>query len=130
MSSYTYSRRLANGLCALALALMLAFGAVFMTTEPADGASCWGRVANASYGNTSGYVYVRADTGCSTNASLYITAMVSRNGYQVSSNSNSGWGTWLDTSTSGYWCGSVAVGYSHNSGGGAGYGWTTDLWSC
>jgi hypothetical protein len=130
MKFRTHTFKRSNALCAFALTVMLAFGALFAATESSDAASCRGRVANASYGNTSGYVYVRADTGCSTNASLYITAMVSRNGYEVSSNSNSGWGTWLDTSTSGYWCGSVAVGYSHNSGGGAGYGWTIDLWSC
>lgn len=126
----TYTQKPGNAIFALALAAMLAFGAFFMTTESADAASCWGRVANASYGNSSGYVYVRADTGCDVSATLDITAMISQNGIQVSSMSNTGYGTWLDTATSGNWCEWVAVGYVHYSGGGYSSGWTTDLWSC
>lgn len=127
----TYTQKPVNAIVALALAMMLAFGAFFMATEPADAASCWGRVANASYGNSSGYVYVRADTGCNVNAYLEVHALISLGGVYYQGSTNTGYGTWLDTATSNpRLCGSVAVGYNHYSGGGAGYGWTTDLWSC
>lgn len=114
----------------LALTLMLALSVFFADTPSAGAVSCWGRVANASYGNSSGYVYVRADTGCNATAYLEIHALISRNNVYYTSSVNSGYGTWLDTSTSAYVCGSIAVGYNHYSGGGAGYGWTTNLPSC
>lgn len=112
------------------LAALLAFPMAGISVESVDAHHCWGGLGAYSYGNSSGYTYVSAQTGCSSTATLQVWARISRNGQQVSQSYNSGFSTVISTSTSGTWCQWTAVGYERVASGEHGWGWMPDLWSC
>lgn len=114
----------------LLLAALLAFPMVGMSQEQASAHHCWGGLGGYSFGNSSGYAYVATQAGCNTPATLQVWARISLGGGLVSQSYNSDFNTGIVTSTSGYWCGWVAVGYERDAGGEHGWGWMPDRWSC
>lgn len=69
---------------------------------------------NTTNGNTSEYVYVRADTGCNVWASLSVPPFANVDGYIYLQNWAYTSGTWLDPDNYSYFCGSVAPGYVYH----------------